>query len=170
MEIIPKQEQKNIFGPQTFFVVAFVALVFVIGSFLLFSQLQAKSKKTIAGLEHALSAGGTKEQKKTEQEVISYQRKIADFGFLTRSKEDVSRFFQFLERSTQQKVFFNQVSFSVAERLMALDGEALDFNALDQQLLIFSGKNELEKVTLSNMNIGKNGRIPFSLRLLFKKF
>jgi len=169
MEIIPKPEQKNIFRPQTLFAAAVLLLAFVAGSFLVFSKLQAQSRKIIASVESQLMSGGTKEQKKAEQEVLTYQRKIADFKSFILSRQDPSRFFKFLEQYTQPKVFFKQLNLNTKDRLIILEGEAFDFTTLDQQLLVLRGRNEISKVTLSNVNIGENGRVVFALELTFSQ-
>ena len=169
MEIIPKPEQKNIFGSNTPFVAAVLLLAFAAGSFLTFWQLQAKSKKTIASLESQLALGGTKEQKKVEQQVLAYQRKIGDFKSFVSSRQDASRFFQFLEHYTHPKVFFKQVNLNVKDGFMILEGEASDFTTLDEQLLVFRERNEIDKATLSNVNIGENGRVVFALELTFSQ-
>jgi len=79
----------------------------------------------------------------------------------------MSKFFDFIQESTHPKVWFSAVEVNRNENQATLGGSAENFQALGQQFLIFKNSPLIKNISLSNIIIGKNGRVEFSLRLRF---
>ncbi len=167
IEIIP-QEQKGLFAGRLPLVLGVALCVVFAGAFGILLQLQGGSKKSIASLQNFLSTGATSSEKSLEQKVLTYQKKISDFGIFAQNRVDSLFVFQFLEQYTLPKVSFTSISVDVPNRHVVLQGESADFTTLKQQLLLFRQRTEVTSVALSNMNLGINGRIVFALDMTFK--
>lgn len=167
IEIIPKQETKGILGSGTVLIIGIVLFALCAGGFVIFLQLQSQTKKTIVNLQNFLTAGTTASERSLEQEVLTYQKKISDFGVFAQKRTAPLRFFQFLEQYTHPKVFFTNVQFDIAANHMVLQGESADSTSLEQQLTIFRKQAGVQSVTLANVHLELNGRFTFSLDIVF---
>ncbi len=78
-----------------------------------------------------------------------------------------SKVFEFLEKNTSDKIYYISLNLSLDEKDLKLEGSALDYGALAQQLELFNRAPETEKVFLQDSKLSEE-RIRFSIRLIFK--
>ncbi len=80
-----------------------------------------------------------------------------------------SKFFDFLEKNTSQKIYYLSLNMSWPEKNVKLEGVAPDYDAITQQLELFRQAPEIENVFLDDSRALEQGGIRFSIRLVFKQ-
>jgi len=78
-----------------------------------------------------------------------------------------SNIYSFLEKNTNQGVYYEGGNLSVAERYLRLDGIARSYDNLTQQLVAFEQAPEIERVILTESQTADKG-VRFSLQLVIK--
>ncbi len=79
-----------------------------------------------------------------------------------------SKFFDFLEKNTHSQIYYVALNLSLMEKSIKLEGVSPDYIVLAQQLELFQGIPEIEKVFLEDSRALEAGSIRFSIRLIFK--
>jgi len=165
MEIIPKPQRKLPVWQNILFYSSLVILLMIFSSYFILDHFINNFSKELEQLEETLAREKTKEETSLEQEIFSYQKKIAAFSILIKNHLFTSNTFTFLEETCHPKIQFSQLSLNSSDRTVLLSGEAEDFTALGQQLSIFQDASGVENSNLSNISIGKQGGIDFTLKL-----
>lgn len=99
--------------------------------------------------------------------LINFYSQSANLESLLNNHIKGSNIYLFLERNTNQGVYYEGAKLSVAERFLQLQGIARSYDNLVQQLVAFEQAPEIEKVILEESRVADRG-ISFSLRVIFK--
>jgi Tfp pilus assembly protein PilN len=168
VEIIPKQTQERpvILNILTYGVVALVLIVG--GVFLYLWQEQTKVTAVLHQLEIQVAAGKTKEELQLERFIFGIRDRLHDFETLIQERKDPNTVFVFLETVTHPQVFFSKAHAEPFAYTIELTGEAVSFRALDEQMVLLRAQEQIQGVQMSNITIGKTGRVKFNLDIIFQ--
>ena len=110
---------------------------------------------------------GTIEQRKAEEEVFKYQRKIDDFVFLLAGHKIPTKILNLFEEIALSNVWFN--SFSTITQLAEtrVSGEAESAVALSRQLLILEENKFITNITDLSSETTETRRIRFNMNVSF---
>ncbi len=97
-----------------------------------------------------------------ERYVESTSKKISDFRMILEEQKNVVRIFSVVEGMTHPSVWFNSFSFETSTGKASLTGEARDFTALGQQIMIARDFSGLNNPSFSNIRETESG-VGFSL-------
>lgn len=165
IEIIPKPVPKLPWWQNILFYLSITLLLITISGYFILDHSLKNSEKALQDLEMRLARGKTAEELSLEKEVFSSQKKIEDFSDLIKKHLSVSNFFPFLEESCHPKVFFSKIDLRPKDNQAILVGQAENFSVLGQQIFILKSKKEIKNLNLSNLLIGKKGKVDFTLNL-----
>ncbi len=98
MEIIPKPAQKLPFWQKILIYFSLVALLASISSYFVLGQFISGTNSSLKESERKLAKGKTDEEISLENKVLTYQKKINDFGQLAALRQYSSKFFSFFEK------------------------------------------------------------------------
>jgi uncharacterized protein YneF (UPF0154 family) len=167
VEIIPRKAAPLPFWLKILFYVLVILLVGAILTFFILGHLQKKTLTELQNLEEEISQEKTPQKLSQEEEILSYQKKIKDFGLLAKSHFLPSKFFDFLERRSHPRIWISQISLAPGQAQVSLTGQAESFTALGQQIQILKRENLLKEINLTKISLGKKGEIEFTLDLSF---
>ena len=165
IEIIPKKPIRYPFWLNILFYFSLVVLIISIISFFTLNYLSEKSSETLKNLEETIAKERTSERIGLEKTLFSYEKKIDDFSQLVNKHFLVSDFFDFFQDICYPKVYFSNLALNPKGSSVALSGVVDSFSGLGQQILILEKEPLVKEVNLSNISIGKQGNISFSLDL-----
>ena len=163
--IIPKPPQRT---PQWQMILFYSSLVLALVAFLSYFvliYLEHRSSSRLEALERDIAGFGTAEDKKIEAYVFEWQEKIRDFSGLLDQHHQPSRVFKFLEKLTHPQVWFTSFVLIPSSYTAKLEGQARDFQSLAQQIYIFRQENLIESANLTNLGLGDEGEVVFSVDL-----
>jgi hypothetical protein len=166
-EIIPREYKEKSFD---FSFLSLLAVILFLASFLsyfLFYFLTSSSEKKIRELEQKREESKTQEQLKLEEEIKLYRRKLKDVEILLKEHSFSSRFFELLEKTVHPQIVFKKSSLDTISQKAILEGLADNFYVLGQQIMIFEKEPLISKTHLSNLTISNDGKVNFSLEILF---
>ena len=166
MEIIPKETPKVPPWLDILFYLSVGLLIFVFISYFLVIQAIKASQKT-QGETEAKLASDASNNSELENEILTYQKKINHFSGVIKGQLETSNIFGLIEKQCHPSVWFNNFSFDARGGGVVLSGEAQDFQALGQQMLIFRGEEMIKNVNLASIQIKEGGKIGFNLSLSF---
>jgi len=167
VEIIPRRAVELPFWLKILFYVLVALLAIALLSYFILGHFQKKSLTSFQNLEAEISREKTPQKIAMEEEILSYQKKIRDFGLMLDHHLSSSKFFDFLEEISHPQVWFSQISLSPEAGLAALSGHAETFSALGQQIQILKREATLKDIVLAKISLGKKGEIEFTLNLTF---
>ena len=98
---------------------------------------------------------------------VNFFSQLVNLQALLNSHIKSSNIYSFLEKNTNQGVYYEGGNLSVAERYLRLDGIARSYDNLNQQLVAFEQAPEIERVILTESQIADKG-VRFSLQLVIK--
>lgn len=101
----------------------------------------------------------------SQDQFLSYYFQLLDLKTLLAKHVFVSKTFPFLENNTNKSVFWSNATLSVPEHRLTLDGVALSYVFLTEQLEAFRQAPQITHFTLSNASADKTGRVQFSVTL-----
>jgi len=169
IEIIPKTKTKKVsFLDILFYFSLLLFLAFLISYFAL-NVYQKRLESELTNIKKDLEK--TPDEKALEEEIfgseknIGYQQKIKDFGVLFNAHKLPVNFFNFLEENTHPKVWFSKFNLDLEKNLLEMSGEAQNFEALGQQVLIFKRQDSIKNMNLPMVSLGKDGKVNFDLQL-----
>lgn len=126
------------------------------------NMLRAEIEQKIAELKTV----GTQDQKKYEQQVVSYQKKIGDFADIFKNHEFASRVFSFLQSQTMPNIWFSQFSLDRKNTKVQLLGETDNMEDLSRQLANFEKNEYVANMTALNSTLGDYARVRFNINLM----
>mgnify|MGYP001617302204 CR=1 FL=1 len=85
-----------------------------------------------------------------------------EYSFVTTSKV-----FSFLEKNTNQSVFYTGMDLRTTERKLSLDGVAISYDTFSQQLEAFNSAKEIESLVV-NESTAIDGQVKFKLFVVLK--
>lgn len=165
MEIIPQEKVKTSNSLNILFYFGLVILFFSIASFFILNHLLGRAQKELTNLEIILKQELPLEKSIIKEEVLGYQKRIANFSFLIDQKVETLGFFKEFEKIVHPNVWFSTLNLSSKEGVVALSGQAKNFEALEQQFFIIQNTNWIKSIDLGTVAIGDDGKIDFNLSL-----
>ncbi len=165
IEIAKKPKLK---GPLWLYILMMAGIVLALGlagTYFYFFKVGKDISQQIEGIDQALKK--TPEEKELENTLLSREKKIEDFQELLSKHKKVLNVFNFLQEKTHPQVWFSEFDFSGKEKTVSLFGTANSFTTVGQQILIFREEEFLKNVKLSELSMGEEGDIGFSLQLTF---
>lgn len=108
---------------------------------------------------------GTADQKKLEDEVIGYQKKIGDFSELLKNHEFSSNAFVFMEKQTLPNIWFKQFGLDEKTRKIQITGEADNMEDVGRQIASFEKNKYVKSVGALSSSLSESARIQFSTSL-----
>ncbi|MBL7156305.1 MAG: hypothetical protein ISS87_01770 [Candidatus Pacebacteria bacterium] len=170
IEIIPKQREKKKIKISVFDILYYIISILLVLSFLSYLGLifLIKTSETRLGeLGTAIIEKQTKETQELEKRVLATKKKIDTFAILINDHKQTSNMFSFLAETSHKKAFFSDLKLNVESFTADIFGKTEGFKTLGEQVLIFNEENLIKDVALTEVNIGKQGKIEFNLTLLF---
>ena len=161
--IIPKPRPKTPFSVSFLFYFAILLVIISIGGFFfLESQISSlKEEKEELGRQIVELEG--EEEKKLEEEILSFGEKIKVFKEIFANHKISSNFLFLLEDSCHQKVQLTSLNLAAENGLVSLQGKTESFQILGEQFLIFRENEKMENPILSNISLDREGKINFNL-------
>lgn len=98
---------------------------------------------------------------------INFYSQLVNLQSLLNKHIKGSNVYAFLEKNTNQGVYYEGANISVAEHFLRLEGIARSYDNLVQQLVVFEQVPEIQKVILEESQAAEKG-IRFSLQIIFK--
>ena len=177
IEINPKSANKSPFLVNILFYLSIILLLSVIFSYFILDRFQKSASEKIRQFEAKISSEKTQEWLSLEQELKTKKKKIDDFSVLIGEHKLPSKFLAFSEGTfAETKNFGNLIhpkvqvlnfSLDIKNSKVKISGLTENFITLEQQYLIFQSEPLIKEANLSNISIGKEGKINFSFELLF---
>lgn len=164
MEIIPKEAPKIPPWLDILFYLSAGLLIFVFISYFLVSQSIKASQKAQLEADVKLASEDLKSSK-LKKEILTYQKKINDFSVVINGHLETSNAFGFIESKCHPKVWFSSFSLNSKDGGIELSGEAQNFQALGQQMIIFRDEALITKSSLGSISMEKGGSIGFNVTL-----
>lgn len=150
-----------------------ILFVFLVISLLVYAALFIYEKYFLKKqLDEITLAGqqlGLEERISDIKKIIEIDKKIELSKQLLNSHIYFSKIFKFLERNTEDKVYFNKFSANLANFKINLSGKAATYSDLAKQLKIFSEQKEVKNVDVSNISTLVDGKTSFNLEFIFDK-
>lgn len=166
VDIIPKKSEREIPFKNVPLFIAGILLLSVILGYVILIRIETTSLSTTQDLEFEIAKVGTKDDKEAETEVRNYERKIKDLTSFMGGSIKLSRFFNNFEDLVHPQVWFSSFQLDTTLRQVVVQGKTVDFQILEQQLLFLRSKTDLiEVLELSDVGLGKDGGVEFSLNL-----
>lgn len=120
---------------------------------------QINQKLKISPPEEALRV----ELKKKETEIALINNKINSFAGLFSDHKNIGKIFEFIEKNCFPEVWFSSFSFQGGK--IKVSGAADNFTTIGQQILFLKQQPQLANIILSELSLGKEGGVVFSLTL-----
>jgi len=102
-----------------------------------------------------------------QEDLITFYSQLANLEALLGKHVLASVIFPFLERNTNQQVYYTMLNFESAERKLTLEGAAQSYGVFSQQLQAFEQAPEVKRLIVSDSD-RSGGLISFRLHLVFK--
>ena len=149
--------------------IAAALLLAVISGYVILIRSKVAALLVIEDLEESIAAVGTREDKKAEERVLGYEKKIKEFVDLSVNSSKNSQFFDNLEKLVHPQVWFSSFELDAVRYRAAVSGKTASFQTLEQQLIFFRNRNDsIESVDLTSIALGEEGGAEFSFNLIFK--
>lgn len=91
------------------------------------------------------------------QAAFHLERKVNDYKDVLKSKNTIGDVLKFIESKTLNFVYFDSLQINVENNTLTLTGTFPSVYIVDQQLLIFSEDEKVEKTTLKNISLTAEG-------------
>ncbi|MEK7624369.1 MAG: PilN domain-containing protein [Patescibacteria group bacterium] len=98
---------------------------------------------------------------------IKFYSQLVNIQTLLNNHISGSNIYTFLEKNTNQGVYYEGASLSVPEHFLRLEGIARSYDNLVQQLVVFEQAPEIKKVILEESRTADKG-VSFSIQVTFK--
>jgi hypothetical protein len=103
-----------------------------------------------------------------QEKFIAFYSQLANLQALLDNHQVTAGIFPFLEEKTNRFVYYDFVDFKPAERKLVLEGVALSYEVLAQQLEAFNRAREVEGLVVQESQSVGN-RVQFRLSLILKQ-
>jgi hypothetical protein len=118
----------------------------------------------ISGLDQKISQLSQSIDEGQQKKLISFYSQLINIDGLLKTRSETSKFFDFLEKNTSGKVYYESADLSAAEKTVKLEGVAASYSVLAEQMEIFRRAPEIKGISLDNSSVGESG-IDFSAKL-----
>jgi hypothetical protein len=176
VEIIPKPPEKTPFWQNLILFLSIVILIAAVFGYFILGSLQKKANQQLEEIRSKIAQTETPERNKLKTSLLVEKKKIDDFTLILNKHQISSVTLLFLEKITHPRVWFSTFNLDLAKGTIGLSGETESFITLGQQEVLFqlSGEvikqitgQEILKTDLSQILIGKEGKIGFNFNLSF---
>ncbi len=100
---------------------------------------------------------------KLEKELTGIVREVDDFKIILFDHRITSKLFDFFREICHSQVQFSDLSFNEEDNRITLSAITESFKTLGEQILILQNKEEIQDLGLSNISLGKDGKVGFSV-------
>jgi len=166
VEIIPKPIAELPTWQKGLFYFSILLLIGSVLTFFILNRSFERAELELKNLEETLLKEKTQEEIALEKEVFNYQKNIEDFSKLSKLHLYPSKFFDFFQNLCHPQVWFSKFLLNLKDFNLSISGETENFSILGQQILIFQQQEKILKADLSEVSIGKEGKVNFTLNLL----
>jgi hypothetical protein len=167
IDLIPKQQEKPLFG-KWFFFIASALLVGGVGiGFFVLGEFEKNNKQTLGVLESTLRNDIQPQEQSLIGELNAARESVERFKAVVAERKDFLPFFQLLERSTHEEVVFSKFTAGreSATTTIEVSGIARDFFTLEQQRLLWKQQSQIQHIEIQNMGLQAEGRVSFDATL-----
>ena len=164
-DIIPKQKVRY---PLWFRVLSTAAAAFFLISIVSFFgliYLNGHERERVESLENLLSQGKLPQEVTLEKQIFDVKERIEDFTSIVKTRKDMRPFLAFFEENTHPGIYFSQFSLDARKGTVSVTGSASSFQALEQQIQIFKGHEDMQEMILSSVGFGEEGQVSFGFEL-----
>lgn len=167
VELIPKREQKPIFG-ETFFLIVALAIFLSVGvAFFMFQGFSGKAREELAALDKTLVEDTRPLEEKLSASMQAYRKKTEMLKTVLERRKNPLAFFALLEQTTHPDIFFQKLQTDTKTGTFTLEGGARSFFVLEQQRLFWKNHTAFENA-LSDIRLGEEGRVSFRVVFMVK--
>lgn len=100
---------------------------------------------------------------KIEKELSITVREIDDFKIILSNHRITSRVFDFFREIAHSQVQFSDFTLNGEDNRITLNAITESFKTLGEQVLILQSREEIKGLQLSNIFLGKDGKVEFSI-------
>ena len=159
IEIAPKKAVTGVsLGTDILFYFSIALLLIVVGSYLFLSDLERQLQNEILKLTEVVNQE-IRAHREDEFFLKEQETRIKDFGYLIGAHSDASIFFDYLERVTHPKVWFDSIELDADNLRVSLTGIAESFLVLGQQILALKEDHAFREVNLNSFSLEEEGVI-----------
>ena len=165
IEVVSKVKIKAPRWASILFIVGFVALIFLLASYVYFGQASQTLSAGIQEKEDLLRL--TLAEQTLEEKMRIQERKINQFDNLLADHRKTINLFEFLEQRSHPLIWISEFGFNTSRNMINISGEAQSFVALGQQILVLKGDSLIKTVQVADISLAATGKITFALQLVF---
>lgn len=103
-----------------------------------------------------------------QKNLADFYSQLVNIQSLLNSHPVASKILDFFEKNTHQQIYYLNTNVSLLDKNIKIEGVALNYDILVQQLEVFRQAPEIEKVFLDDSRIAQDKSVNFSIRLIFK--
>ena len=167
VELIPKREQKPIFG-QAFFLIVFVAVFGAVATaFFVFQQLVQNEGEVLEVLEKRFVQDTRPLEEELAVQLQDSQKKTEILRAVLDERKNVLAFFRLLEQTSHPGVVFEGLKGDIKTGTFVLVGEAQNFFVLEQQRLVWEKQEEFSSL-LRGIKLSEGGKSSFEVEFVVK--
>lgn len=167
VELIPKKEEKPIFG-QVFFLIVSVAMLLAVAiAFFVFQQLARDASEILEVLEKRFLEGTRLLEEEVSAQLQADKKKTEILRAVLDERKNVLAFFGLLEQTSHPGVVFKEFEGDAKTGIFVLKGEAQNFVVLEQQRLVWRERQEFSTL-LSDIELGQEGQSSFEVEFSVK--
>ena len=164
-EIIPKTIVKQSPFLDILFYLLIMVIIVMVGIYGYLINAEKNTRVVLENLEQTLDEEKTSEEVVLEEEMLVMQKRLKDFSVLFSNHQSAQALFDLLEGSCHPRVWFSSLRFDFREFRLGLRCRAANFQATEQQVIIFQNISDVLWVNLSNLSVRKDGEVDFGLDL-----
>ena len=136
-------------------------------SFLFFTQKSLEKKKK--EYQERIEASKTKEIKELEKKINLIQSQLKDAEKIGKEKYFTQKLFEFLEKNKLKGIKFNLIKIDFELNKAEFSAQASDLISGSKQLKILENLPEIENLSVSEVNLEKEGKVKFDFSFSFKE-
>ncbi|MFH1461157.1 MAG: hypothetical protein ABIF84_01930 [Patescibacteria group bacterium] len=128
---------------------------------------QLNLKKNKDALTQKLEESQAQRNPDLEAIFINLKRGIDDFEIISKNQISPLSLFKMLEELTLPQVQFNDLEVDFTNSRLGLDVEAVDYETLAEQIVVFKQDHRVKSIDFSNANLEDSGRVGSYLEIEF---
>ncbi len=136
-------------------------------SFLFINQKNLEKKKEI--FQERIEATKTKEIRELERKIQLIQSQLRNAEKMAKEKYFTQKLFEFLEKNKLKGIKFNLIKIDFEQNKAEFSAQASDLISGSKQLKILENLPEIENLSVSEVNLEKEGKVKFDFSFSFKE-
>ncbi|HZX49952.1 MAG TPA: hypothetical protein VFE94_02250 [Candidatus Paceibacterota bacterium] len=165
IELIPRREEKPVFGRPFFLIISTVVFVGVAAGVLVLEQLASAKKDELNSLQRTFVQDTRPQEEELARQLQEYRAKIENLRLALDQRQDVLWLFEFLEDTLHPDVFLTEFE-NMRENSFVFQGEAVNAFVLEQQRLVWEGQEGMQSVELKEIELLSSGRVEFQVEFV----